>query len=494
MGSAQVTGAVLSPSAKSIIAVWFVLKSVLYYDKTSRMRIWMPPGWKPLHQCGTGDKVYPYSRKYKPNREGVKNPFPATINFFDIPPGTDCYDHYDTASGQYYIELHVDGLVDYGLDYAFEFGAENPRYTPPASKNIWRYETLMNGVILHLRQNIPGFELEEIKEIHVTPSDTTTLAPRNRIEFFMMSDKYIPGGSKIIIMAPSGFIFTCAFFRTDSGLSNTTTCYVKEKNKAEFTIDSQDPKKPQTPFRLFVNVFNPEFTPQQNSWSFNIISPLGRSIDIRDNVHGFDITGKVAVHVKPLFPFMGQTNPLRVNFVPSTIMNQADDGNELVVTAPPTYLFDKNCTGFHLRLTTPPEVAPDAAGYPSRFTFPPPGIQCIGFDNSTVVIRMPEKSGLSNQHSGGLLKNNYTLEIDVLNPVNHSVDNTWSFITRVRNPSGERIVDANRTLEGFSLSELVPLNLDESAALPTRPLSGTSLALLPLLAAHVWNQLGNGRP
>merc|ERR1711924_297641 len=113
---------------------------------------------------------------------------------------------------------------DYGLDYAFEFGAENPRYTPVPSKNLWRFETLMSDVILHLRQNIEGFQLEEIKEIHVRPSITTTLAPRNRIEFFMLTTKYIPGGSKIEIRAPNGFIFTCAFFRTDDGLANTTTC------------------------------------------------------------------------------------------------------------------------------------------------------------------------------------------------------------------------------------------------------------------------------
>jgi len=481
-GSAHVTGTVLSPTAKSIIGVWFVLKSVLPYSRTSRMRIWMPPGWTPLHQCGTGDKVYPYSRTYNPNREGVKNPFPKTLNFFEIPPGTDCYDHYHPESGTWYIELHVDGLVDYGLDYGFEFGVTNPRYTPSTAINVWRYETLMNRVILHLRQNIAGFTLEEIKEIHVRPSDTTTLAPRDRIEFFMMSDKYIPGGSKIVIVAPNGFIFTCAFFRTDDGLSNTTTCYVKGGgNTAEFTIDSQDPKQPQTPFRLFVNLFNPEFTPQTNVWSFNIISPLGRSIDIRDNVHGFDITGKVQVSILPLFPYLGQTNPLRVNFVPSTIMNQADEGNELVLTAPHTYIFNRNCTGFHLRLTVQPDQTEDTAGYPSRFTFPPPGIMCTGFDNETVVIRMPDNSGLSNQHNGGLLKNNYTLEIDVLNPVNHTQSNSWSFVTRVRNPSGQRIVDANRTLAGFQMQNLVPLNLDESAA---PPLSTGSLALaMPLLLA-----------
>merc|ERR1719324_587955 len=348
---------------------------------------------------------------------------------------------------------------------------------------MWRFETLMNGVILHLYRGVPSFQLEEIKEVTITRGDTTALNPLHRLTFYMMSDKFIPGGSKIQIQAPNGFIFTCAFFRTDEGLSNTTTCYVRERNLAEFTIDSQDPKQPQTPFRLFVNLFNPEFTPQENHWSFEIISPLGQSIDIRDNVHGFDITGRVQVEVLPLFPYLGQNNPLRVRFVPSTIMNQADEGNELVLTAPSSYLFNKNCTGFYLRFSVTPDIPEDVGGYPSSFEFPPPGIQCIGFDNSTVVIRMPTSEGLSNQHTGGLLKNNYTLEIDVLNPVNHSASNTWTFVTRVRNPSGQRIVDANRTLEGFSLNQLVPLNLDESFAARrlSHPCSGTALVLALLL-------------
>ena len=143
------------------------------------------------------------------------------------------------------------------------------------------------------------------QDVRVTPSDTTTLLPLHRLEqlpqacfvtrlqelstfscdsqylaircytcviafpivclqtsidklrFYIMSDKYIPGGSKIEITAPNGngtqkwnllrcsgnlfshrfhdclwqllprgFIFTCAFFSTDTGLANTTTCYV----------------------------------------------------------------------------------------------------------------------------------------------------------------------------------------------------------------------------------------------------------------------------
>jgi len=319
-----------------------------------------------------------------------------------------------------------------------------------------------------------------------------------------MSDKYIPGGSKIIIEAPSGFRFSCTKFETDDGLSNTTTCYVKGsgRNIAEFTIDSQDPKQPHTQFALFVRVENPEFTPLANYWKFNIVSPLGRSIDLREKVHGFDITGTVEVTVNPLHPFLGQTNPLRVTFVPSTIMNQADEGNELVLNAPGGYIFPRNCTGFYLRLTQQPAIPSATEGaYPTRFTFPPPGIECIGFDNNTVVIRMPDDSGLSNRHSGGLLRNNYTLEVDVLNPkALPDAQPVWTFITRVRNTAGMRIVDANTTIDGFEpfrdgqgkkivLKPLVPINMDESTA-PCRFSMPLTLPLL-FLVHTCW---ASGRP
>jgi len=472
--NAQITGAVLSPTAKNIVGAWFILKSALPASATSRMKIWLPPGFIPLHECGTATGEF--KLEYNKNREGVKNPFPQEKSYFPIPSGTECYDKYDVESGLWYIDLKVDGLLDYGLDYAFEFGVTNPRYTPSASQNVYRFETLMSGVILHLRQNVLGFDLEQIKEVHVRPADTTTLLPLNKIEFYMMSDKYIPGGSKIEIKAPNGFIFTCVFFRTDEGLSNTTTCYVKQPNVSEFTIDSQDPKQPQTPFRLFVNVFNPEFTPQDNWWSFNIISPLGRSIDIRDKVPGFDITGTVDTYIVPTFAFLGESNPLRVEFIPSTIMNQADEGNELVLTAPEGYIFTQNCSGFYLRLTNEQDAAPaQTGGYSATYSFPPQGMECIGYDNASVTVRLP--------NGAGLLRNSYTLEVDVNNPGYHpNGTNEWSFITRVRNTDlGERIVDANRTLPGFQLQKLLAVSTDESSAPRRFSLCAGLLASLALL-------------
>ncbi|CAK9029442.1 Pentatricopeptide repeat-containing protein [Durusdinium trenchii] len=330
---AYVTGTVLSPLAQNVVGIWFNLKSPLKASletgQTSQMRLWLPPTFQPLPDCGTALNLF--SLSYDVGRELVKNPFPTTISYLSLPSGTYCFDGYDEASGQWYVEMTIEQEVSYGLDYAFEFALTNPFRTPATSDNVWRFETLQNGVILHLRRSVPGFELEQIKEVRVTPSDTTTLLALHRLEFYIMSDKYIPGGSKIEITAPNGFIFTCAFFSTDDGLANTTTCYVRELNIAEFTMDTSDPLQPNSPFRLFVFVSNPEFTPQQNYWNFRIISPLAKTLDMRDYVQSFDITGRLEVDIQATFPYFGQINPLRIVFTQSTILNQADIGNELVL-------------------------------------------------------------------------------------------------------------------------------------------------------------------
>lgn len=443
---AAVTATVLSPNAQTIVGAWFSLKSVLSASTSSEMKIWMPKGFVPVLDCG-GKQFQP---TYNPNREGVKNQFPSTNTYFPLPSGTECYDRYDTGSDQYFIQLKIDLMIDYGLDFAFEFAVVNPDKTPPAAVNVWRFETLQTSVILHLERTIPGFELEQIKEVSVMYSDTTTLLPLHRVTFSMMSDKYISGGSKIEITGPNGYIFTCAFFQTDRGLASTTTCYVRAPNVAEFTMDTSDPKQPNSPFKLFVYVSNPEFTPQQNWWNFRIISPLGKTIDMRDEVPSFDITGRVQVDVQATFPYFSQLNPLRVVFRQTTILNKADTGNEIVLSAPAGYIFPINCTGFVLQYSN---IGTSAA---SGQTMPPEGMTCTGFNNATTVIRFPD--------GAGLLRENYTLEIDVQNPGYQPNGSVWTFITRVRNPTGERIVDANRTLPGFGLVELVPLRTDEGFA------------------------------
>jgi len=493
---AYVTGTIYSPSKVNVMAAWFVLKSELKPTSSSLMRIWMPKGYKPCPQCGAPNLVGScgneqlFQRTYNANRQGVKNQFPRETRFQEIPSGTYCSDHYDSNSDMYYIQLELGGRLDYGLDYAFEFGVRNPMLDPPAGQNLWRFETMMRGVVLHLRRSIDGITLEQLKMAQVTPAYTTSLLALNRLEISMMSDKAIGGGSKIKVVAPEGFTFTCAFFRTEV-LSSTTTCYVAftTPNVAMFTVDSQDPKEPETPFKLLVTVSNPEFTPQNNTWSFEISSSLGVVFDSRTGVQGFDITGRVQVEVRPGFPFLGERNPLEVVFVQDTIMNQAENGNELVLTAPEGWVFPAKCTSrFKLRMTNEQaqELAAPSAGQGAAYdavTFPPPAVTCTGYDNQTVTVRMPD--------GAGLLKNNYTITVDVDNPgYVPKGTNLWTFETRVRPPGGsQRNVDANIEIPGFLLRELAPVVTDEGGAAPL--LGVRSLALLTLAAhATLSNQWG----
>jgi len=467
---AQVRGIILAPLANNIIAVWFNLKSDLL--PLSEIRVYMPEGWTTQTEDGP---CQDFSFSYNKNRE-YKDRFPVENRYIEIPSGTYCDNGFNPDSEEFFIKLRVEMIVTYGFDYAFEFGVVNPRREPrDPAENVWRFETLKFNTILHLQNNIPGFRMEEIEEVTITPSDTTSRLPLHMIQFFMRSNKYLPGGSKIYIDAPSGFIFRCAFFRT-VGLSSTTTCYVVKNTQVEFTLDSQDPKPANSQWTLFVNVVNPEFTPQNNWWNFEIKSPLKASIDKREFVTGFDVTNKVEVDLHPTFAFIGKTNPLRIFFKPYTIMNQADNGNEIVVIAPTGYIFPTVCGSFRLAKTMEQPAAQSglaaANGYPSTLAFPPPGITCTGFNNGSVVIRLPDGKGL--------IPNNYTLTIDVENPAYEPAgDNLWEFETRVRNPMvGQRIVDANRTLNGFLLQKLVPVSTKEGSAAPRSFWLGLAIELL----------------
>lgn len=459
--SVRVTQTVLSPNSVTKFLVWFVLKSAspptIPGQSLSQLRLWLPRTLVP-QDCSKG-----FLLTMKSNTVQLKYPFPppSEINYFDLPSGTACAPGtpaFDASSGLYYLLLNVDLLLDYGLDYAFEFSGINPSTSPSEADNVWRMETLQNRVILHLKTDIPGIPLAEIKYVTVTPSDTTRSLPRDKLQFDIMSEQPIPGGSKISITGPDGFVFTSDFFLPDVGLASTTTCFVDtagSPNSAKITLDTADPKSPNTMMRMYIYATNPMFTPQRNYWSFSIIDPLNNTFDIRNSVPSFDITGQINAIVKPVFPFLGQTNKLQIVFVQSTILNQADFGNEMLLVAPNGYIFPRNCTSFDLMVTNP--FVGGASSYAAASAFPPPGITCTGSDNSSVVIRLPD--------GAGLLINNYTLEVDVMNPLfPQGGSNLWTFLTRVNSTVRSTLVDANRTIQGFDLSVLSAVRTVESGA------------------------------
>eukprot|EP00392_Amoebophrya_sp_AT5.2_P009762 g9790.t1 len=108
--------------------------------------------------------------------------------------------------------------------------------------------------------------------------------------------------------------------------------------------------------------------------------------------------------------------------------------------------------------------------------FPPENMQCVGSGNETVTIKFPRGSGL--------LVFNYTLQIEVDNAAEDHVENIWHFETRKKASSAEleyTIVDANRTISGFSLQDLEMAPEEPGSAAGLRP----GLGLLGVLALHV---------
>jgi hypothetical protein len=448
---AKVAAAILAPAVHNIIGILFVLESELRYSPKSYLRIWLPPGYTVESNCGLED----FKLGYEPP-VNAKEVFPAEKTYYELPSGSSCEAFYDEGEGTYYVLLKIDAMLEYGLDYAFQFGVTNaPLPEPPAYLNVFRFETLMDDVILHLKRNIPAFSLEQLKVFEITPYDTTSNLAMSKLEFLIQSDKVIPGGSKIEIYAPRGFVFTCAYFRT-VGLAMTTTCYSKNA-KAVFTVDTQDGKQPNARMMITVYAKNPNFTPQPNMWSIEILSPLGSSVDTRDLVPGFDITGSVITRVMSAFPFKSQRNPISIEFIPATIMNQADDGNDIVITAPIGFRFPENCTGFNFRFS---DIDTIERRYPNKdqYNFPPPKTLCYGNGAEVLTVRLPNGAGL-------LAPYNYTIEANVMNPRYDLNDTTWSIVTRVVNPEvGMRVVDANRSFEGFFLRDLQTIEDDMSGA------------------------------
>jgi hypothetical protein len=457
--NSEVAGAILAPGVHNIVGVWFKLATDLEYTSESYMRIWLPVGYEVENDCGFDDFKLQYTRI--PN---AKEAFPDTVKFTPLPSGSSCSAELDADTGQFYVLLKMDAMLEFGVDYAFQFGVTNPAKQPLPNENVIRFETLVNGVILHLRRDIRGFQLERLKTFNIEPFDTTSQLPMAKLQITLKSDKNIPGGSQIAVYAPRGFIFTCAYFRTQV-LATTTTCYTKQ-NLARFTVDSQDSKPPNLMMGITVYATNPQFTPQPNFWACDIISPLGSFVDTISEHEGYDITGAIIASVDGSFKYYGQRSRLSMQFIPSTIMNQADVGNEIVIYAPDNYRFPRNCTDFSFRFSDMDQID---QRYPNadQYIFPPQPLTCTGNDNLKdphLIVRLPDGAGL-------LAPYNYTIEVELVNPAfdpnaNDTVDATWQIITRVSNADIYREVDANRSFEPYDyyLQKLASVEDDISSA------------------------------
>jgi hypothetical protein len=187
----EVAGAILAPGVHNIVGIWFKLATDLEYTSESYMRIWLPKGYEVESDCGFDDFKLEYTRI--PN---AKEAFPDTVKFAPLPSGSSCSAELDQDSGQFYVSLKIDAMLEFGVDYAFQFGVTNPEKQPLPIDNVVRFETLVNGVILHLRRDIRGFQLERLKVFNIEPFDTTSMLPMAKLQLTLVSDKNIPGISK----------------------------------------------------------------------------------------------------------------------------------------------------------------------------------------------------------------------------------------------------------------------------------------------------------
>lgn len=93
------------------------------------------------------------------------------------------------------------------------------------------------------------------------------------------------------------------------------------------------------------------------------------------------------------------------------------------------------------------------------------------WDGPELTIRLPDGAGL-------LAPYNYTIEATVMNPeYDLNVSNTWEIQTRVKNPLVDRVVDANRSFEGFFLRDLQNIEDDDGAAVLTSAMFAVLVSL-----------------
>ncbi|CEL97737.1 unnamed protein product [Vitrella brassicaformis CCMP3155] len=376
-GAAGVIASFFSPSVDNILGVYFSLGSDLPFNhltagsNTGSYLMIYPPllsGFVPLELCGGEVFQLSYVEAMKPPEDGgsnrVADELPLDIsNYQPLPSGTTCevrsVDYDDTP--HYYFAIRLDGGLEYKVNYAFQVGLRNADADPDAACEAqgcsWRFITVENDVVLHLDTEVQGFNLKMIEYVHIDPLDTTSASATN-VVLSMRSIKFIPGGSKILVKGPVGFTFGCGGFSV-VGLAPTTTCVTdpSTKNHIVFTIDTQDPKEPNTAISITFKVTNPRFTPIPNDWSLYLESPLGYIIDLTTYYPGFDITGLLPAKVTPTLPYRGQRQRIDVSFQTSTILNKADAFNEILLRAPTGYEFsDGICPDFELRIASDAET------------------------------------------------------------------------------------------------------------------------------------------
>jgi hypothetical protein len=328
-----------------------------------------------------------------------------------------------------------------GVAYAFQVGVVNPVKTPDV--NLFTFTTSVGGVVLHRQDNIPGLVMRELDIFEIIPSNPTKLVSDNLITFRIESVKSVPGGSRFIVTAPKGFVFTCSLQGVIS-LTASTTC-LATNNILTLTSDKTLSIAPNSLIQFSVFMRNPPSTPQTNLWRMEIKSPQGTSVDVRNNIAGFDVTGVITGNVSTVSTYLNQKSVVTISFAPSTAQTRAVSGNAIIVTAPSGYTFPSICESVSLRA-----VSSNLAVYPvpTGNLFPPIAFNCSGYVNGTAAIVFA--------HGFGLHLFNYQLTIAVVNANVSSADTLW--MIRTSSPDlitgAMHTMDFNSSVPGYALTYL----------------------------------------
>lgn len=223
--STRVASRIDSPTVVNMAAISFVLESDLVYSESSVLKVYLPAGFRAYPMCG----VEGFSRSYNPEWFlDAPAALDSGLAYQELPRGTSC-----EASAENDPEPHIalkpGAALQYGLDYACMFEIYNAPTVPVI--NTWRFQTMLDGVLLHLDRSVMGFGLSELQDIVVDPKDTSR-STLGQLIVKMRSTKRITGASDIRITAPVGFfplntLFNVLQFGSEGHtLASTTTCRI----------------------------------------------------------------------------------------------------------------------------------------------------------------------------------------------------------------------------------------------------------------------------
>lgn len=284
--------------------------------------------------------------------------------------------------------------------------------------------------------------MEELDRVDIRPSVPTRNSGLNRIQFSIQSLKNVPAASEILITGPSGFFLRCDGISYGGGIQNSTKC-IASGSSATLELDKTNPIQKKTEILIGILCTNPPMTPQNNVWSVEIRNPDKITIDVRTDIPGFDVPGQISGYVSAQFVYTNQRSVATVHFTPTTVQTRAIEGNELIVQAPLGYIFGTECRSLSLNA-----VSSSIPGYPVPASHSFRNLDCVGFNNETLLVRFPRGSGLG--------RFDYELTVLVVNGKSASQASDWTVFTRARDiiTGNVHTVDFNSTIPGYALAEL----------------------------------------